>query len=113
MSRHRLPHRRALLIDAMGTLVRLESPAPRLRAELRNRFGVAVSEAQAAEALRAEIAFYRAHMGDGRDAATLHALRLRCAAVLRDALPDGSGARGLQLEVLLGALLSSLRFVAF
>ena len=97
----------------MGTLVSLEAPAPRLRAELRNRFGVVVSEAQAAAALRAEIVFYRAHMGDGRDAATLHALRLRCAAVLRDALPDGSGARGLDLEALLDGLLASLRFVAF
>ncbi len=99
----------------MGTLVRLETPAPRLRAELRTRFGVVVSEAEAAMALRAEIAFYRAHMGDGRDAATLHALRLRCAAVLRDALPDRSGALGLDLDLeeLLRGLLASLRFVAF
>jgi putative hydrolase of the HAD superfamily len=113
MSAPRHRHRRALLIDAMGTLVRLETPAPRLRAELRTRFGVVVSEAEAATALRAEIAFYREHMGDGRDAATLHALRLRCAAVLRDALPDGSGALGLDLEELLRGLLASLRFVAF
>jgi putative hydrolase of the HAD superfamily len=117
MSAPRHRHRRALLIDAMGTLVRLETPAPRLRAELRTRFGVVVSEAEAATALRAEIAFYRAHMGDGRDAVTLHALRLRCAAVLRDALLDGSAALGhdldLDLEELLQGLLASLRFVAF
>jgi putative hydrolase of the HAD superfamily len=117
MSARRHRHRHALLIDAMGTLVRLEAPAPRLRAELRTRFGAVVSEEEAATALRAEIAFYRAHMGEGRDAATLHALRLRCAAVLRDALPDGSGALGLDLdfdlEELLRGLLASLRFVAF
>jgi putative hydrolase of the HAD superfamily len=110
-----------LLIDAMGTLVTLEAPAPRLRLELRTRFGVVVSEAEAATALRAEIGFYRAHMGDGRDAATLHELRLRCAAVLRDALPAGRGASGvgvgvgpdLDLDELLHGLLASLRFVAF
>jgi putative hydrolase of the HAD superfamily len=115
MSAHRHRHRRALLIDAMGTLVRLETPAPRLRAELRTRFGAVVSEAEAATALRAEIAFYRAHMGEGRDGATLHALRLQCAAVLRDALPDGSGGLGLDLDLeeLLRGLLASLRFVAF
>jgi putative hydrolase of the HAD superfamily len=107
--------RRALLIDAMGTLVTLEAPAPRLRSELRTRFGFVVSEAEAAAALGAEIAYYRAHMGDGRDAATLHELRLRCAAVLRDALPDGRGGFGLDLDLdeLLQGLLVSLRFVAF
>jgi putative hydrolase of the HAD superfamily len=113
-NRHRARrHRRALLIDAMGTLVMLEAPAPQLRLELRTRFGVVVSEAEAAAALRSEIGFYRSHMGDGRDAATLHELRLRCAAVLRDALPAGCGALGLGLEDMLGALLASLRFVAF
>ena len=52
-----------------------------------------VTEAEAAAALRAEIAYYRAHMGDGRDARTLRELRLRCAAVLREALPAGWRAR--------------------
>jgi putative hydrolase of the HAD superfamily len=99
------------LIDAMGTLVRLEPPVPVLRVQLRDRFGVHVSDAEAAAALRAEIAFYRAHMGDGRDCETLHELRLRCAAVLRDALPAGCAA--LDLDELLCGLLASLRFVAF
>jgi putative hydrolase of the HAD superfamily len=121
-NRHRARrHPRALLIDAMGTLVRLEPPVPLLRVQFRDRFGVHVSDAEAAAALRAEIAFYRAHMGDGRDADTLHELRLRCAAVLRDALPIGGGAPGsqalgggaLDLDELLRALLASLRFVAF
>jgi putative hydrolase of the HAD superfamily len=110
--RHRARrHRRALLIDVMGTLVRLSAPVPRLRSQLRDRFGVCVSEAEAGAALRAEIAFYRAHMGDGRDAESLHALRLQCAAVLRDALPVGCAE--LALEELLNVLLASLQFVAF
>jgi putative hydrolase of the HAD superfamily len=105
-----------LLIDAMGTLVRLEPPVPLLRSQLLDRFGVHVSDAEAAAALHAEIRFYRAHMGDGRDAQTLHELRLRCAAVLRDALPSGPGALdcgALDLDELLRALLASLRFVAY
>jgi putative hydrolase of the HAD superfamily len=111
-NRHRSRRRpRALLIDAMGTLVRLQAPVPLLRVQLRDRFGVDVSDAEAGAALRAEIAFYRAHMGEGRDAETLHELRLRCAAVLRDALPAGCGALG--LDELLAGLLASLRFVAF
>ena len=100
-----------LLIDAMGTLVRLQPPVPLLRSQLRDRFGVGLSDAEAGAALRAEIAFYRTHMGDGHDAETLHELRLRCAAVLRDALP--AGCEGLGLDELLRGLLGSLRFVAF
>ena len=55
------PPPRALLLDALGTLVELEPPVEPLRRELRERFGLEVSEAQARAALRAEIAFYRAH----------------------------------------------------
>ena len=105
-------HPRALLIDAMGTLVTLDAPVPRLRAQLRARFGVAVSEQEAAAALRAEIAFYRAHMGEGRDPESLLDLRLRCAAVLRDALPAGAGTAAIGVDELLKALLASLRFTA-
>jgi putative hydrolase of the HAD superfamily len=112
-----------LLIDVMGTLVRLQPPAPLLRRQLRDRFGVEVSDAEAAAALRAEISFYRAHMGDGRDAATLHELRRRCARVLRDALPPRcagapgdappTGSGDLDLDELVRGLMASLRFVAF
>ena len=101
---------RALLIDAMGTLVTLQAPAPRLRRELAVRFGIDICEREAADALAAEIAFYRAHMGEGRDAETLRALRLRCARALAAALP---ALRGADDEQVLAALLASLRFVAF
>jgi putative hydrolase of the HAD superfamily len=104
---------RALLIDGMGTLVALAPPAPALRHELSARFGVEVSEEQAAAALAAEIAYYRAHMSLGRDAETLGALRRRCAAVLRAALPPSDRLAALDIAELTEALLAALRFEAY
>lgn len=101
----------AILLDALGTLVALEPPAPRLRAELAARFGLEVSEAEAARAIAAEIAYYRAHLDEGQDAAGLESLRRRCAEVLRAALP-GDGPR-LDVDPLVEALLASLHFTAF
>lgn len=105
-AQHRSPQ--ALLIDAMGTLVELEPPAPALVAELRRRCGVTVSLPVAEQALRAEIAFYRAHMDDGRDGDSVHTLRRRCAAVLRDALDGAVGDADLT-----DVLLAALRFTAY
>lgn len=104
---------RALLIDAMGTLVRLEPPAPKLRRELSRRFGIEVSMAQAKRALTAEIGFYRVHMQQGRDAASVRALHLRCAEALRAALPPSARLRRVDSPSLTEALLASLRFAAF
>ena len=47
----------AILLDALGTLVALEPPAPALRAELAARFGFEVTEEEAARAIAAEITF--------------------------------------------------------
>jgi putative hydrolase of the HAD superfamily len=105
------PRPAAILLDALGTLVGLEPPAPRLRAELAARFGLEVSEQEATRAIAAEIAYYRAHLDEGRDAAGLESLRRRCAEVLRSALP-GDGA-GLEVDPLVEALLASLHFTAF
>ena len=100
-------------LDALGTLVELDAPVPRLVAELAAR-GVACDAAQAAAGLRAEIAYYRAHHDRGADAASLAALRARCAAVLGDALADaGADLRGLDPPALREALLAALRFRAF
>jgi putative hydrolase of the HAD superfamily len=92
----------------MGTLLHLEDPVPRLQANLAT-IGVPVDAVQARAALGAEIAYYRAHHLEGRDAGSLHDLRLRCAAVLAAALPAPAPAAA---EVL-GALLGALRFRAF
>lgn len=103
----------ALLIDGLGTLVSLAPPAPALRRELAGRFGVEVSEAQAETALGAEIAFYRARMGLGRDAESLRALRHRCAEVLRAALPPSERLAALDTAAITEALLGALRFAAY
>ncbi|HWE10513.1 MAG TPA: HAD-IA family hydrolase [Solirubrobacteraceae bacterium] len=102
-----------LLIDGLGTLVSLQAPAPALRRELALRYGVEVSEAEAARALAAEIAFYRTHMGEGRDADSLGALRRRCAEILLAALPHRDRLAVHGIESITDTLLSSLRFAAY
>jgi putative hydrolase of the HAD superfamily len=105
------PQPRCLLLDAMGTLLTFEPPAPHLRAALRARTGADVGEAAAARAVRAEIAFYRAHLHEGADAAGLAALRRASAEAMRPAL--GGPAAELPAEDLTEALLESLRFHAY
>jgi putative hydrolase of the HAD superfamily len=101
----------AVLLDAMGTLLRLEDPAPRLRSALSERFGVDVGAAAAAAAMRAEISFYRAHLQLGRDADSLAALRARCADALRPQLPDPVAAA--PVTALTSALLDAIAFSAY
>jgi putative hydrolase of the HAD superfamily len=103
-------HRDALFIDGMGTLVALEDPAPRLIDGLRQRLGVAVTRDEARAALRAEIAYYRDHLQEGRDRRSLDALRARCGVVVRDALP---ALRDADPADVTAALLDALRFAAY
>jgi len=95
----------------MGTLLRFEDPAPRLRAALRERLGADVGAAAAAAAIRAEIGFYRARLHEGRDAASLAALRERCAEAMRPAL--GPAAAGAPAPLLTAALLEAIVFSAY
>ena len=104
---------RTVLLDAFGTLVTLNAPAPLLRALLSERLGVHVTEAQAAEALRAEVAYYRGHMQEGIDAERVAQLRLRCAEVLRAALPPEPELAAVAPAVMTEILLDSLSFRAF
>ena len=76
---------RAVLLDALGTLVELQPPAPRLRRELA-RSGFEVSEERAAAGFGAEIGYYLAHHLDGSDPQALEDLRDRCARALMDEL---------------------------
>ena len=96
---------RAVLLDALGTLLELEPPAPRLVDELRAR-GVQVTRDEAERAIREEIGYYRAHHDEAGDRAGLADLRARCTEVLRRALPERARAVG----DLQRALLAALRF---
>jgi putative hydrolase of the HAD superfamily len=98
----------AVFLDALGTLVELQPPAPRLRALLAER-GFEVSEERAATGFGAEIAYYLDHNLEGSDRQRLDDLRDRCAEIMRAALElpglDHATAREL--------MLASLEFVPF
>jgi putative hydrolase of the HAD superfamily len=101
---------RLITLDALGTLVALRPPAPLLVAALGAR-GVEASERQAAAAIAAEIAYYRAHMSSARDASSRARLRARCTEVLRgELLRAGARAGELPAGELQDALLQALRF---
>jgi putative hydrolase of the HAD superfamily len=95
----------AVLLDAFGTLLSMDAPAPRLREELARR-GCEVSEERAHAAFRAEIAYYLEHHLEGRDRESLDDLRDRCAQVMSDALGNPP------VDVR-AAMLAAIRFTAF
>ena len=105
MAREGIPS--AVLLDALGTLIELESPWPHLRTELAAR-GVVVGEEAAREAMLAEMAYYRAHHDEAGDWAGLKDLRRRCAAVVHQALETS-----LPLADVQDALLAAIRFRAY
>jgi putative hydrolase of the HAD superfamily len=94
---------KAILLDALGTLLGFEPPAPHLQAELHRR-GYVISRAEAERAIRAEIAYYRAHIDEGRDRESLLGLRVRCARAMELDVPEAAA---------LDALLAALRFYAY
>jgi putative hydrolase of the HAD superfamily len=95
----------AVLLDAYGTLVALDDPAARLGALLAAE-GRPHPPERVAEALAAEILFYRAHHDEGRDPESLASLRLNCAGVLAERLGDDVPAVPRLTEI----LVESLRF---
>jgi putative hydrolase of the HAD superfamily len=103
----------AVLLDAFGTLVTLDAPAPLLRALLQDRLGVHVSEAEAAEAMRAEVAYYRAHMREGIDTERVAELHAACAEVLRQALRSHPQIDAAATATMTAILLDSLQFSVF
>jgi putative hydrolase of the HAD superfamily len=102
-------HPRAVLIDAMGTLVTIEPPHARLREILERETGVHVSSSRAKEAFAAEIAYYLDHHLEGRDAESLALLRDRCAMVIEESLGDPRFTH----KIVLGAMLDSITFHAY
>jgi putative hydrolase of the HAD superfamily len=98
----------AVTLDAMGTLVAIEPPAPRLQRSLERRLGIAVELTRCEAGMRAEMRHYRSHCVHAHDAVSLAALRLECASLLADALAvDASGAE------LLPSLTDAIAFHAY
>src|SRR5580693_6566937 len=102
---------RAILLDALGTLISLEPPAPRLVALLRERHGIEVGAGDAERALRAEMSHYRRQCARAVDAGSLAALRLECAALLGREF--GGAVAELPPADLVPTLLESLHFAPF
>jgi putative hydrolase of the HAD superfamily len=94
---------RAVLLDALGTLVELQPPAPRLRRLLRES-GFDVTEERAAAGFMAEIAYYLDHHLDGADPERLERLRDRCADEMMRALALPGLDHATARRVMLGAL---------
>ena len=91
---------KAIFLDALGTLVELEPPWVGLRKAL----GEGVADDRLVAAVRAEMAYYKAHSHEGRDTESLDDLRRRSAEVL---------SRELGTEVEVGTLVDSIRFTPY
>jgi putative hydrolase of the HAD superfamily len=107
--RVRLP--KAILLDALGTLIELQPPAPLLCEELARRFEIYVPVPQAERAIATEVAFYREHFDDGANAEELLELRRRCVVAMCEELPPEAAA--VPLDELTEALLASITFRVF
>jgi FMN phosphatase YigB (HAD superfamily) len=90
---------RAVLLDALGTLVELEPPWVHLAGAL----GIEPDE-RLVSAVRAEMGYYREHSHEGKDTESLAALRDRCAGVL---------SRELGRDVPVETMMAAIRFRAF
>jgi putative hydrolase of the HAD superfamily len=73
---------RAVFCDALGTLVELEPPWVHLGPAL----GINPKDERLVAAVRAEMAYYKAHAHEGADPESLGHLRRRCAGVLSSEL---------------------------
>jgi putative hydrolase of the HAD superfamily len=105
------PARRAVLIDALGTLIGIEPPWQRLVDLLAARHEITVGRDRAVAALRAEMTYYRGHCHDAGDAASLALLRAACADVVAGEL--GGEVALLPRDALTQTLLDAIRFAAY
>lgn len=96
---------RVVLLDAFGTLLAMDPPAPVLAGLLADA-GYPFPEPRVAHALAVEIVHYRAHMQVAADTDGLAALRAECAGVLVRELGPGAPPVPLATEL----LVASLRF---
>jgi putative hydrolase of the HAD superfamily len=94
------PATKAVFLDVLGTLVELEPPW----ITLREAVGPEVPEDRMVRAVKMEMAYYKEHAHEGRDAESLAALRGRCAAILSEELG---------VEVTVDELVEGIRFQAY
>jgi putative hydrolase of the HAD superfamily len=104
-----VPELRAVLLDALGTLVELQPPGPRLRTALREHTGVDVGDEAAERGFAAEIGYYLANHMRGSDREGLERLRDDCAKALRAAI----GRDDLDHAAVRTAMLEALEFRPF
>jgi HAD superfamily hydrolase (TIGR01509 family) len=90
---------KAVLVDALGTLVELEPPWVHLASELEIEV-----DRRLVDAVRTEMDYYEQHAHEGADTASLADLRARCAAVL---------SRELGREVSVEQMMAAIRFRAY
>ena len=91
---------RAVFLDALGTLVELEPPWVHLAAEVERE----PDDEELVRAVRKEMAYYKEHSHEGRDADSVAALRARCADIL---------SWELDREVAVETMMASIRFHPF
>ena len=91
---------RAVFLDALGTLVELEPPWVHMAAEVERE----PDDEELVRAVRKEMAYYKEHSHEGRDADSVAALRARCADIL---------SWELDREVTVETMMASIRFHPF
>lgn len=92
---------RAVLLDALGTLLALRDPAAALAGLLDGR-GLRFGPDEVRRAVDREMAHYRAHNAGAADAASLARLRADCARVMRTELRGVAGVEEVGDDELLG-----------
>lgn len=102
---------RAVLLDALGTLIGIEPPWEPFVALLEQRHAITITVEEALGALRAEMAYYRGHCLAAGDPGSLAQLRAECSAVVAAQL--GGAVAGLERAALTRTLLDALRFAAY
>ena len=103
---HRRAQPRAILLrrPRHAALVRAARAAP-ARGAAPARRGTTSAPRRREAAIRAEIAYYRAHLDEGRDPESLRDLRARCAAAMAPALPGIARRRAARRAAGVAALL--------
>ncbi|MGD0197445.1 MAG: HAD-IA family hydrolase [Solirubrobacteraceae bacterium] len=111
MHPERISPPRAVFLDALGTLIRMDDPTAALCGLLAERHAIRIERPDARRALLAEMVHYRGNCVSARDRETLGALRAQCAEIIRTQLAPTVDR--LSAAELLATLLDALHFEPF